>query len=450
MTMNLKTASYCIAALLMSAGISSAVSAQSGSDTALPKTGLNLPDQLTIFGKSDPNNRSAAVKINGEIITGTDVDHRLALIVLANGGKVSEEERKRLQMQVLRNLIDETLQIQEAKANEITIDQAEVDQTFARVSQQSFKQAGNKFNEYLVSKGSSPLSLKRQILGELAWDRLLRRKVNPFVNVANDEVNAVIERLKNSKGSTEYRLGEIYLSATSENEASVVENMKRIIEQLRKGGSFAAYARQFSEASTAAVGGDLGWIRLEQLPQSLSSPAAGMQIGQIVGPIGVPGGYSLLFMIDRRQILTADPRDSLLSLKQIAISFKPDVSQADATAQVEQFSNMTKAISGCGAANAAATKIGATVVDNDRIKVRDLPPQLQDSLLKLQVGQASQPFGSIADGVRVLVLCGRDDPEASGGPSFDQIMNRMEGEKVNRRAQIYLRDLRRDAIIDYN
>ena len=41
---------------------------------------------------------------------------------------------------------------------------------------------------------------------------------------------------------------------------------QRIVDQVRQGASFLAYARQFSEASTAAVGGDLGWMRPEQLP----------------------------------------------------------------------------------------------------------------------------------------------------------------------------------------
>ena len=40
----------------------------------------------------------------------------LALILAANENKVSAEEMNRLRQQVLRNLIDETLQIQEAKA----------------------------------------------------------------------------------------------------------------------------------------------------------------------------------------------------------------------------------------------------------------------------------------------------------------------------------------------
>jgi peptidyl-prolyl cis-trans isomerase SurA len=52
--------------------------------------------------------------------------------------------------------------------------------------------------------------------------------------------------------------------------------------------------------------------------------------------------------------------------------------------------------------------------------------------------------------VRVLMLCGRDDPKAASGPSFEELMSQMEDDRVNKRAQMYLRDLRRDAVIDYN
>jgi peptidyl-prolyl cis-trans isomerase SurA len=48
-----------------------------------------------------------------------------------------------------------------------------------------------------------------------------------------------------------------------------------------------------------------------------------------------------------------------------------------------------------------------------------------------------------------LVLCGRDDAQVAGAPSFDQIMAQVEEERVNKRAQRYLRDLRRDAVVDY-
>jgi peptidyl-prolyl cis-trans isomerase SurA len=50
----------------------------------------------------------------------------------------------------------------------------------------------------------------------------------------------------------------------------------------------------------------------------------------------------------------------------------------------------------------------------------------------------------------VLMLCGRDDAQTAQGPNFEQLQSQMEDDRVNKRAQIYLRDLRRDAVIDYN
>ena len=411
---------------------------------------LNLPANPTIFGKADPHLRRATAIVNGEIITGTDVDQRLALIISANGGKVAPEEMERLRLQVLRNLIDETLQIQEAKAATVDVDEEEVMQTFNRVAQQNFGQNPAALEKYLAGIGSSAGSLKRQIKGELAWQRLLRRNVQPFINVSDGEVREMMDRLKAAKGTEEYRIGEIYLAASQETKPQVLANAEKILEQLKSGGSFVAYARQYSQSSSASVGGDLGWIRLAQLPPELATPAAQMAPGQLVGPIELAAGFSLLYLIDKRQVLTADPRDAILSLKQISISFPKGTPEKDGAARASTFAAAVKEIKGCGAAEAAAAPLGATVVANDQIRVKDLPTALQDTMLKLSVGETTPPFGSIEDGVRVLMLCGRDDPKVESGPNFEQLQSQMEDDRVNKRAQTYLRDLRRDAVIEYN
>ena len=412
---------------------------------------LGLPSDLSMLGETDPNRRVATALVNGFVITETDVNHRVALLLAANQRPVSDEEMIRIRMQVLRNLIDETLQIQAAEAQEMELPQAEVDQRYNRVAAQNFEQNPRAMDEYLRSIGSSPESLKRQIKGEMAWNNLLRRNVSPFINVSAEEVNELIERLEASRGTEEYRLGEIYLSATPETQAAVEANANKIVEQLRQGGSFVAYARQFSEASTAAVGGDLGWIQLAQLKNAeLEAVAREMNPGQLVGPIRIPGGFSILYLIDKRQVLMADPRDAVLSLKQIQITFDPGTSETTAQQRVARFTEGVQAIRGCGDAENAAAALGATVVTNDQIRVRSLPDQLQNILLQLQVGQSTPPFGSFEEGVRVLMLCGRDDPQIAEGPDFDQLMGQLENERVEKRAQRYLRDLRNDAYIEYN
>ena len=438
-----------LAAVLVSATALTPLIGQTVSNNSASEANLDIPEGQQLFGKNDPNVRRATAQVNGEIITGTDIDHRLALIVAANENKLPPEELGRFRTQILTNLIDETLQIQEAAANEIEITDAEVNQYFDRVAQQNFNRPPSEVEKYLVSIGASVATLKRQIKGELSWSRLLSRNVRPSANVSDDEVNAIIERIKATKGTTEYRLGEIYLAATPETLPSVQENARKIIDQLRQGGNFVAYARQFSEASTASVGGDLGWLSPAQLPQSLATAAASMNSNEVKA-VASPGGISILLMIDNRQVATSDPRDSVLSLKQIAINFPKGTTEAQVTPLVKRFSEETQQISGCGVADEMARKLGADVVNRDGIKIRELPTPLQQVMLDLQVGQSTPPYGSLEDGVRVFVLCGRDAPQEAASESFDEIMSRLEEERVNKRARIYLRDLRRDAVIDYN
>ena len=49
----------------------------------------------------------------------------------------------------------------------------------------------------------------------------------------------------------------------------------------------------------------------------------------------------------------------------------------------------------------------------------------------------------------MLMLCGRDDPQVGTAPTFDAVENQLLDERINKRSQTYLRDLRRDAVIDY-
>lgn len=435
------------AALPLAGSIAAAALAQTA--TQSPSTNLNIPENPQFFGNTDPTVRTATAIVNGDVITATDVDQRLALVLLANNAtQISPEERQRLRAQVLRNLVDETLQIQAAKAEDIKIEPKDIDRYYLRYVQ-GLKQNPQQFETYLRSVGSSPASLKRQIHGEIAWNRLQQRKIEQFVNVSDEEVRAVLDRLNASKGAQEYRVGEIFLSSTPETADEARNNAARIVQQLRQGASFPAYARQFSEASTAAVGGDLGWVRAEQLPDQLSQAVQAIPVGQVSDPIAVPGGFSIVAVEDSRKVLTADPRDAVLSLKQLSVSFPKGMTQAQAEPLVRRLAETAQTMGGCGKAEEAASKIGAEVVSSDQVKVRDLPPALQNMLLGLSIGQSTTPFGSFEEGVRVLVLCGRDDPAASGGPSFEQVYAQLNEDRVNQRARRYLRDLRRDAVIDY-
>jgi peptidyl-prolyl cis-trans isomerase SurA len=146
--------------------------------------------------------------------------------------------------------------------------------------------------------------------------------------------------------------------------------------------------------------------------------------------------------------LSADPRNAVLSLKQVSITFPAGTSKADAEARVARFAEAARNVGGCGGADRIANEFNGEVVQSDQIRLRELPPALQEIMLPLQVGQATRPFGSIEEGVRTLVICGRDEADPTA-PTFDQVFNQLSEERVNLRARRYLRDLRRDAVIEF-
>lgn len=411
-------------------------------------SGLNLPQNPTLFGTAIPSVVKASAIVNGEVITQTDIDQRLALLSIANGQDVPQEELERLRVQVLRNLIDESLQIQAAKAAEIEVTDADIDRTVARVAQ-NVNQTPETLATFLKSRGSSVRSIRRQIHGEIAWSRLQRAKIESQVSVGDDEVKAIIDRMTASKGTEEYRVGEIFLAATPANQAQVAANAQKIAAALKQGASFAGYARQFSEASTAAVGGDLGWVRPEQLPDQLAGVLRQMGAGQLSEPIQVPGGFSILAVQDTRKILTADPRNAVLSLKQVSIGFPRGTTSQQAQATLARFGQAAQSVGGCGGAEKIASDFNGDVVQSDQVRLRDLPPALQQMMMPMQVGQATRPFGSLEEGVRVLVICGRDEDTGGDAPSADQVMAQLTEERVNMRSRRFLRDLRRDAVIDF-
>ncbi|RMD61669.1 MAG: peptidyl-prolyl cis-trans isomerase, partial [Alphaproteobacteria bacterium] len=140
----------------------------------------------TLLPASAQDMRAAAV-VNDEIISMLDVTMRLRLAILSSGAENTPEMRRRILPQIMRRLIDERLQAQEAKRLNIEVSEAQIDKAIARIAGQN-NMTPDEFLDNLRRNGVYPEALRDQIRAQITWQMLIARRLRPNVQISDDEV----------------------------------------------------------------------------------------------------------------------------------------------------------------------------------------------------------------------------------------------------------------------
>lgn len=244
--------------------------------------------------------RPAAV-VNDDVISVLDLAMRVQLAVIAAGVEDTQDIRRRLTPQVLNSLIDERLQMQEARRLDIVVPDVQVAGALEQIAEQNNMTEGQ-FLTMLRNRGVIPTTLIDQIRAQIAWMSVIQRRVRPSVVIATEEVEEVVTRLSARRGSIERRISEIFIPVESTaKEAEAQANARRLFDELRRGANFTGLARQFSQSGTATLGGDLGWVRDGELDEELNTVLAQMGPGEISVPVRTLSGFHILFLRDIRK-----------------------------------------------------------------------------------------------------------------------------------------------------
>jgi peptidyl-prolyl cis-trans isomerase SurA len=389
--------------------------------------------------------RIAAV-VNDNVISTSDVEARMGMAFLSSGLPDTPEVRQRLVVQILRSLIDEQLELQEAKKNDITVSNDEINQTLAHIAEDN-KIPGSDMKAYLAAHGIPPDALVNQIRASLSWSKVIQRELRPRVDIGDDEVDAVIERMRANAGKEEFLVSEIFLAVDSpKDEEQVHQFADNLADQLKQGVNFGAVARQFSQSSSAAAGGDIGWIEEGQLPAEINHTLVAMQVNDTAGPIRAASGYYILGLRDKRTITlgASNAGDTPMELQQ---AFRPFASASDHDAALQDASRMRTTIADC--AN-LQTRLASEYPawhwqDLGTVKLASAPTWLADRVRALAVGTPSDMLEA-GTGALVLFVCNRKAPE--GNVDREAISNQIGTEKLELQARRLLRDLRREAYLD--
>jgi peptidyl-prolyl cis-trans isomerase SurA len=418
----------------------------SGSQAAeLPMRQAAMRPPETSPGGHLPEMRIAAV-VNDQVISVYDLVSRMRMLMISSNIADTPENRKKLAPQVLKSLIDERLELEEAKRQSVAATDAEIKHAVAQIEKQNNMPAGS-LNQFLKARGIDRTTLIDQITASIEWAKLVHRKAAETIDVTDDEIDQATRRLKEHANDPEDRIAEIFLAVDNPaQDAQVRQLADKLRQEMYQGARFSAVARQFSQSATAAVGGDLGWLRPDELPAGLRQAAQALKPGELSQPIRDSGGYYLLLLLDRRTGNGTSAVGEVFDIVQVVFPLPPQPSEAARRQAILEAQSVRTTAADCPSLLKIGKAKAPQLSSEGKLRASEISPVLRKLVEGLKIGAASEPILQ-RNGVGVIMVCGRKN-EGSATTTRDQVAESLLARRLDVVARQYLEDLRRQAYVD--
>jgi len=387
--------------------------------------------------------------VDDQAISKLDLIVRLQLVMQSAGLKDTPEIRSRMASEVLRGLIDERLKTAEAQRQGITATKGEVERALTQVAAAN-NMTIEQFNQAVNQNPLVKQAFIDEASAQIAWDKLVRTKLGPTINVTQQDVDDELQRIKASLDKPQYQLAEIFVAVDRpDQEAAALQSAQHLLDQLHQGADFSRLATQFSQATTASRGGVVGWVRPDQVDEETANAITGMKPGDISQPIRGNGGYYILQLRGIRQGGQSQPNpdDTVVALKQIFIAVESTAPKDKIDEAMRRIEIVRSQVKNCGDMDRIGRDyMPPDAIDLGKATITELPDELKGIGRTLPVNQISDPV-QVDTGIGIFMICSRQEP-SGGMPTRDQVSRALVAARLDQLARGYLRDLRRAAVID--
>jgi peptidyl-prolyl cis-trans isomerase C len=206
--------------------------------------------------------------------------------------------RSGLREMALSRLIARELIYQQALAEGVVASVEEIETEKNRI----LRQMGNPtdFLDRLDAAGMDEASFVRMLRKDVTVDQVLARKLDEIPDPDEQKIRTFFSKHPEKlKSPVQVRVRHILLPDDPQRlEAS--ETMARELLSMAKPENFEDLARKHSVCPSAAGGGDLGYVRSEDLDPNFAEMAFQLPVGEVGGPVRTPFGFHLLLVEDRR------------------------------------------------------------------------------------------------------------------------------------------------------
>ncbi len=244
------------------------------------------------------------VVVNKSVITSYEIDKRARLLRLVKRSLGAAAARG----QARQELVEEALKLDEAKRLGIGITKSQVDAAYASIAQRS-KLSPKQLSAALRRSGVDPEELKRRILAQMAWGRIVRMRFQATVKVEDQDVIAALRDKKEegefSDQTTEYTLAQIIFVVPSKMKATMEGYQRRAAEKLRREFSSCDTDLEKARALKEVVVKKIGIRNEADINEESRKRLKGVEIGHLTEFRRDNLGYEALAVCDKK-VLDSD------------------------------------------------------------------------------------------------------------------------------------------------
>ncbi len=365
--------------------------------------------------------------VNGKVVTTWEVDQRLRfLTALRQPGDLQKEARQ--------GLIDDRLRVWAATQVGLKLNPDQVKQGMEEFASRANLSA-EQFTAELAKNGIASETFRDFVAASIAWRELIRAKYLPTVKISDAEIDRAIA-MAVSKPEVRVLLAELIIPIDGD-PADELALAERLQSEAQGEAAFAAAAREYSAAPTAERGGKLDWMVLSNLPPAIASQVIGLKPGQITAPMTLPNAVAILQLRAISDAGNVETREQTLDYAQFLV---PDGPEAAA-----ELAGIHAKVDGCNDLFKVAKGLPADRMLRATEPLARIPRDIALELAKLDAGESSTALRR--GGWRVfLMLCSRT-PTTEKAPDREQIRQQLIGQRLGSLAEIYLEELRSEAIV---
>ncbi|HWE46386.1 MAG TPA: peptidylprolyl isomerase [Caulobacteraceae bacterium] len=390
-----------------------------------------------------PLQEGVVATVNDELISTYDLRQQMLLLIATSGIKVNSDNLPQIQQEALRSLVDEHLQLQEIKKlPKLKISDDEIDDEIGHMAQEN-RMTKDQLLGVLKEAGVEADTLRQQEKAQIGFETIVGGRFGDKARVSASEVQQTLARISASAAKPQYLVGEIYLDATTNGgQDEAMNGANQLEEQILKGAPFQGVARQFSNAATAAAGGDAGWLISGEMQPEIEAALQHMQAGQMSKPIPTKDGVWIVYLRE----VKAGGGVTMVSLKQAAIRLPKDAPADQVSAATAKLAALKTSLTCQNVEKDAAKTDGVVASDLGESKVSDLAPEFQTVAGGLEKGQVSDPIRTDV-GVHLIFMCDKRT-EGTAVPTAEQVEQRLRNQQLSMLARRYMRELRATATIE--